>query len=152
MSTTITKKKKPAEKKKPVMKVTNNKMYPVVKSIRDDIDAGIIKPDDGIRRLIKGGKFNTNKGRDFLRKMFYKYDSDLLGMKMPTKRKPTDKKIRKPKGMGTTPRALANKGGMMKKKTKYMAKGGIKKTKYMAKGGMKKTKYMAKGGMAKRRK
>ena len=38
---------------------------------------------------------------------------------------------------------------MMKKKTKYMAKGGMKKTKYMAKGGMKKTKYMAKGGMKK---
>ena len=128
MSTTITKKKKPAEKKKPVMKVTNNKMYPVVKSIRDDIDAGIIKPDDGIRRLIKGGKFNTNKGRDFLRKMFYKYDSDLLGMKMPTKRKPTDKKIRNPKAR--KPIGLANKGGMMKKKTKYMAKGGPVRQRY----------------------
>jgi hypothetical protein len=46
----------------------------------------------------------------------------------------------------------ANKGGMsMKKKTKYMAKGGMKKTKYMAKGGMKKTKYMARGGAARRR-
>jgi|5_EtaG_2_1085323.scaffolds.fasta_scaffold83673_1 hypothetical protein len=46
------------------------------------------------------------------------------------------------------------KGGMtmaMKKKTKYMAKGGMKKTKYMAKGGMKKTKYMAKGGATKRK-
>ena len=57
---------------------------------------------------------------------------------------------------------------MMKKKTKYMAKGGYgtptkkmkmkaggatKKTKYMARGGagMKKTKYMAKGGAAKRK-
>ena len=57
---------------------------------------------------------------------------------------------------------------MMKKKTKYMAKGGYgtptkkmkmkaggatKKTKYMARGGagMKKTKYMAKGGAARRR-
>ena len=60
--------------------------------------------------------------------------------------KPMNKKIRTVK-----PRALANKGGMMKKKTKYMAKGGMKKTKYMAKGGMKKTKYMAKGGMAKRK-
>ena len=58
--------------------------------------------------------------------------------------KPMNKKIRTVK-----PRALANKGGMMKKKTKYMAKGGMKKTKYMAKGGMKKTKYMAKGGMKK---
>ena len=61
-----------------------------------------------------------------------------------------------------------NKGGSpMKKKTKYMAKGGygtptkkmkmkaggasMKKTKYMAKGGMKKTKYMAKGGATKRK-
>lgn len=44
------------------------------------------------------------------------------------------------------------KGGYaMKKKTKYMAKGGMKKTKYMAKGGMKKSKYMARGGAAKRK-
>jgi hypothetical protein len=43
-------------------------------------------------------------------------------------------------------------GGMAKKKTKYMAKGGMKKTKYMAKGGAtKKTKYMAKGGATKRK-
>ena len=44
-------------------------------------------------------------------------------------------------------------GGMAKKKTKYMAKGGaMKKTKYMAKGGaMKKTKYMARGGAVKRK-
>jgi len=69
----------------------------------------------------------------------------------------------------------AGGGAMMKKKTKYMARGGtaksgtygtptkkmkmkaggatMKKTKYMAKGGagMKKTKYMAKGGAAKRK-
>jgi len=48
----------------------------------------------------------------------------------------------------------ANKGGaMMKKKTKYMAKGGMKKTKYMAKGGagMKKTKMMSRGGAARRK-
>ena len=44
----------------------------------------------------------------------------------------------------------AGGGAMMKKKTKYMSKGGMKKTKYMAKGGAtKKTKYMAKGGMKK---
>ena len=47
------------------------------------------------------------------------------------------------------------KGGTtmaMKKKTKYMAKGGMKKTKYMAKGGAtKKTKYMARGGAARRK-
>ena len=61
---------------------------------------------------------------------------------------------------------LKNGGMTMKKKTKYMAKGGYgtptkkmvmkaggtaKKTKYMAKGGMKKTKYMAKGGVAKKK-
>ena len=61
---------------------------------------------------------------------------------------------------------MKNGGMTMKKKTKYMAKGGYgtptkkmvmkaggtaKKTKYMAKGGMKKTKYMAKGGVAKRK-
>ena len=45
----------------------------------------------------------------------------------------------------------AGGGAMMKKKTKYMAKGGMKKTKYMAKGGMKKSKYMARGGAAKRK-
>jgi len=48
-----------------------------------------------------------------------------------------------------------NKGGVtMKKKTKYMSKGGAtKKTKYMAKGGasMKKTKYMSRGGAARRK-
>ena len=61
---------------------------------------------------------------------------------------------------------MKNGGTPMKKKTKYMAKGGYgtptkkmvmkaggtaKKTKYMAKGGMKKTKYMAKGGAARRK-
>ena len=147
MSTTITKKKKPAEKKKPVIRLSSNKDYPIAKQFRDQVEAGKMTPDEAIKRL-KGGGMKI----DFLRKMFYKYNSDLLGMKMPTKTKPTDKKIRKPKGMGTTPRALANKGGMMKKKTKYMAKGGMKKTKYMAKGGMKKTKYMARGGVARRRK
>ena len=55
---------------------------------------------------------------------------------------------------------------MMKKKTKYMAKGGYgtptkkmkmkaggatKKTKYMARGGMKKTKMMSRGGAARRK-
>ena len=44
-------------------------------------------------------------------------------------------------------------GGMAKKKTKYMAKGGAtKKTKYMAKGGVaKKTKMYSRGGAAKRK-
>ena len=30
---------------------------------------------------------------------------------------------------------MMNRGGAAKKKTKYMAKGGMKKTKYMARGG-----------------
>ena len=47
--------------------------------------------------------------------------------------------------------AMKNGGTTMKKKTKYMAKGGMKKTKYMAKGGMKKTKMMSRGGAAKRK-
>ena len=49
--------------------------------------------------------------------------------------------------------AMKNGGMTMKKKTKYMAKGGMKKTKYMAKGGagMKKTKMYSRGGAAKRK-
>ena len=54
------------------------------------------------------------------------------------------------KGAMDVKKDMKAKGGMsMKKKTKYMAKGGMKKTKYMAKGGLKKTKYMSKGGMKK---
>ena len=56
------------------------------------------------------------------------------------------------KGAMDVKKDMKAKGGMsMKKKTKYMAKGGMKKTKYMAKGGMKKTKYMSRGGAARRR-
>ena len=47
--------------------------------------------------------------------------------------------------------AMKNGGTTMKKKTKYMAKGGMKKTKYMAKGGMKKTKMYSRGGAAKKK-
>lgn len=49
--------------------------------------------------------------------------------------------------------AMKNGGTLMKKKTKYMAKGGMKKTKYMAKGGagMKKTKMYSRGGAAKKK-
>jgi len=51
----------------------------------------------------------------------------------------------------STKKMAANKGGMsMKKKSKMMNKGGMKKSKMMAKGGMKKkSKMMAKGGMKK---
>jgi len=83
-------------------------------------------------------KYPGEEGERMIREFFVK--------KMPRK-KPMDKKIR-----NTKPTAMANKGGMMKKKTKYMAKGGMKKTKYMAKGGMKKkTKMMSRGGAARRR-
>ncbi len=71
---------------------------------------------------------------------------DLFVKVMPKPKAKDDKKVR------TAERVFANKGGMAKKKTKYMAKGGAtKKTKYMAKGGaVKKTKYMAKGGATRR--
>jgi len=70
-----------------------------------------------------------------------------LGLKTDLGKKPTEKK---------------NRGGLtgkMKKKTKYMAKGGagMKKTKYMAKGGMKKPMTMkktmgyARGGASKKK-
>ena len=50
--------------------------------------------------------------------------------------------------------AKAKGGVTMKKKTKYMSKGGMKKTKYMSKGGAgmkKKSKMMSRGGAARRR-
>ena len=72
---------------------------------------------------------------------------DLFVKVMPKPKAVTGKKIR------TVKKMTAAGGGMAKKKTKYMAKGGaMKKTKYMAKGGaMKKTKYMARGGAVKRK-
>ena len=82
-------------------------------------------------RILK--KYPGSKGEQMIRELFVK--------KAPNPKAKDNKKM------------LANKGGMAKKKTKYMAKGGaVKKTKYMAKGGaMKKTKYMAKGGAVKRK-
>ena len=69
-------------------------------------------------------KYPGEEGERMIREFFVK--------KMP-KSKPSDKKIRKPVA---TKKMLAAKGGMAKKKTKYMAKGGMtKKTKYMARGG-----------------
>ena len=72
---------------------------------------------------------------------------DLFVKVIPKPKALTGKKIR------TVKKMTAAGGGMAKKKTKYMAKGGaMKKTKYMAKGGaMKKTKYMARGGAVKRK-
>ena len=73
-------------------------------------------------------------------------DKDLKMMmsKKKTSPKEMDKKVRT-----TKPSALANKGGLMKKKSKMMNKGGMKKSKMMNKGGMKKSKMMARGGMKK---
>ena len=61
---------------------------------------------------------------------------DLFVKVMPKTKGMSDKKVRNP-----VKKMTANKGGMAKKKTKYMAKGGA----------MKKTKYMAKGGAVKRK-
>jgi len=56
-------------------------------------------------------------------------------------------------GYGTPTKKMVMKAGGATKKTKYMAKGGMKKTKYMAKGGagMKKTKMYSRGGAAKKK-
>ena len=74
---------------------------------------------------------------------------DLFVKVMPKTKAMDGKKVRNP-----VKKMAANKGGMAKKKTKYMAKGGaMKKTKYMAKGGagMKKTKMYSRGGAAKKK-
>ena len=60
-------------------------------------------------------------------------------------------KLKKEFGI-TDKKKMMGGGAAIKKKTKYMAKGGMKKTKYMAKGGAtKKTKMYAKGGAAKKK-
>ena len=64
-------------------------------------------------RILK--KYPGSKGEQMIRELFVK--------KAPNPKAKDNKKM------------AANKGGMAKKKTKYMAKGGMKKTKYMAKGG-----------------
>tara|TARA_Y100001963_G_scaffold73789_1_gene102619 strand:+ start:1123 stop:1518 length:396 start_codon:yes stop_codon:yes gene_type:complete len=106
MSTTITRKKKTTDKKKPVVKISSNSNYPIAKQFRDRVEAGKMTPDEAIKTLKDGGM-----PFDFLRKMFYMYDSDLLGMKTkPTKKSikrtakyspkssiPSDKRIRNPK-------------------------------------------------------
>ncbi len=60
---------------------------------------------------------------------------DLFVKVIPKTKAMDGKKVRNP-----AKKMAANKGGMAKKKTKYMAKGGMKKTKYMAKGGAAKRK------------
>tara|TARA_R110002020_G_scaffold212607_2_gene419246 strand:+ start:847 stop:1194 length:348 start_codon:yes stop_codon:yes gene_type:complete len=103
---------------------------------------GFLKELKKEQRAIKK-KYPGAEGDKMIRDLFVKV--------MPKPKAASDKKVRTVKKVIT-----ANKGGMamaMKKKTKYMAKGGaMKKTKYMAKGGaMKKTKYMARGGAVKRK-
>jgi len=101
---------------------------------------GFLKELKKEQRAIKK-KYPGAEGDKMIRELFVKV--------MPKPKAASDKKVRTVKKV-----IAANKGGMaMKKKTKYMAKGGaMKKTKYMAKGGaMKKTKYMAKGGAVKRK-
>ena len=90
-------------------------------------------------------KFKMIDPKDFYSKKKSK-DTGKRVVRRTTPMKDSTKKIRKPES-----KYAANKGGMMKKKTKYMAKGGIKKTKYRAKGGMKKTKGYARGGAARRK-
>ena len=88
-------------------------------------------------------KFKLIDPKDFYSKKKSK-DTGKRVVRRTTPMKDTTKKIRKPDS-----KYAANKGGMMKKKSKMMAKGGMKKSKMMARGGMKKSKMMAKGGMKK---
>ena len=99
---------------------------------------------------LDGMGFSNDEIMDGLIKHKLITDEDMKMMfskKKPTP-KPIGKKIRVQK-----PRMLASKGGTtmpMKKKSKMMARGGMKKSKMMARGGMKKkSKMMAKGGMKK---
>ena len=88
-------------------------------------------------------KFKLIDPKDFYSKKKSK-DTGKRVVRRTTPMKDPTKKIRKPDS-----KYAANKGGMMKKKSKMMARGGMKKSKMMAKGGMKKSKMMARGGMKK---
>ena len=103
---------------------------------------------------LDGMGFSNDEIMDGLIKHKLITDEDMKMMfskKKPTP-KPIGKKIRVQK-----PRMLASKGGTTmpmhgKKKSKMMARGGMKKkSKMMARGGMKKTKSYARGGAARRR-
>ena len=103
---------------------------------------------------LDGMGFSNDEIMDGLLKINLITDKDLKMMMSKKKPdpKPIGKKIRVQK-----PRMLANKGGTAmpmhgKKKSKMMARGGMKKkSKMMARGGMKKTKGYARGGAARRR-
>ena len=88
---------------------------------------GFLKELRKEQRAIKK-KYPGAEGDKMIRDLFVKV--------MPKPKAASDKKVRTVKKV-----IAANKGGMAKKKTKYMAKGGA----------MKKTKYMAKGGAVKRK-
>ena len=89
-------------------------------------------------------KFKLIDPKDFYSKKKSK-DTGKRVVRRTTPMKDPTKKIRKPDS-----KYAANKGGMMKKKSKMMARGGMKKkSKMMARGGMKKSKMMARGGMKK---
>ena len=88
-------------------------------------------------------KFKLIDPKDFYSKKKSK-DTGKRVVRRTTPMKDPTKKIRKPES-----KYAANKGGMMKKKSKMMARGGMKKSKMMARGGMKKSKMMARGGMKK---
>jgi len=97
-------------------------------------------------KAMEGFLKNLMKEKNRIKKKYPGAEGDAIIRELFVKKAPNPK-------AKDNKKMLANKGGMAKKKTKYMAKGGaVKKTKYMAKGGaMKKTKYMAKGGAVKRK-
>ena len=97
-------------------------------------------------KAMEGFLKNLRKEKNALKKKYPGAEGEAMIRELFVKAAP------KPKAKDNK-KMMAAKGGMAKKKTKYMAKGGaMKKTKYMAKGGaMKKTKYMAKGGVAKKK-
>ena len=83
---------------------------------------GFLKELKKEQRAIKK-KYPGVEGDKMIRDLFVKV--------MPKPKGMGDKKVRNP-----VKKMTAAMGGMAKKKTKYMAKGGaVKKTKYMAKGG-----------------
>ena len=103
---------------------------------------------------LDGMGFSNDEIMDGLLKFNLITDKDLK--MMMSKKKPDPKSMDK-KISVQKPRMLANKGGTAmpmhgKKKSKMMARGGMKKkSKMMARGGMKKTKGYARGGAARRR-
>ena len=133
-------------KAKPVGTPTQRAKGDTVSSLKNKmLKAKTYKEYEALRdKLKKLEKLKADRqfGRLSKKKQFEKMEDDYMQSKIDSYGDPEMMKSK-----------LA-KGGMtmaMKKKTKYMAKGGMKKTKYMAKGGMKKTKMMSRGGAAKKK-